>query len=134
MNTVDKKGLSGWQRIGIVASVVWAIGGGFWGYYIGYHEGGDFGRDYKQCRAGAQNWYQNQNLYKGTPRYTTGDLIKDLGKCQSEYASANRAANSTGSLYAALLAFLPIPLGWFAAYKSIALLRWIREGFEPDKS
>jgi hypothetical protein len=127
MNKVDKGRLNGWQRIGIVASVVWVIAGGCWGYNIGYHEGGDVDRDFEQCRAGAQNWYQNQ--YQGTPRYTTGDLIKDLGKCKSEYIKANKEATSTGSLYAGLLALLPIPLGWFAVYKSIALFLWIREGF-----
>ncbi|MGP8175062.1 MAG: hypothetical protein ACLP7O_11020 [Terracidiphilus sp.] len=119
--------LNGWQRIGVVLSVVWAIAGGFWGYNIGYYEGGDVRRDFEQCRAGAQYWYQNQ--YQGAPRYTTSDLIRDLGKCQLEYTRANKEATSTGSLYAVLLALLPIPLGWLAVYKSIALLRWIREGF-----
>ncbi len=56
-------------------------------------------------------------------------MIRDLGKCQLEYTRANKEATSTGSLYAVLLALLPIPLGWLAVYKSIALLRWIREGF-----
>jgi hypothetical protein len=78
---------------------------------------------------GAQNWYQNQNQYQETRRYTTNDLIKDLEKCGSEYRKAHKDAMSTGWLYAALLALLPIPLGWLAVYKSIALLNWIREGF-----
>ncbi len=122
--------LNGWQRIGVVASVLWAIGGGFWGYHIGYHEGGDVQRDFEQCRAAAQSRYQ----YQATPRYSTDDLIKDWEKCRSEYVKANKEATSTGSLYAVLLAFLPIPFGWLAVSKSVALLRWIREGFEPGKS
>lgn len=113
-------------------SVAWAIGGAFWGFNIGYHDGGDVDRDYEICRAGAQNWYQNQ--YQGTKPYTTGDLIRDLGKCQTEYAKANKDATSTGWLYAVLLALLPIPFGWLAVYKSVALIRWIREGFAPDRS
>jgi hypothetical protein len=125
MKAIEKGRLNGWQRIGVVASVLWAIGGAFWGFNIGYHEGGDVDRDFEVCRAGTQYRYQHQ----GTPRYTTDDLIKDLGKCQSEYARANKEATSTGSLYAVLLALLPIPLGWLAVYKFIALLRWIREGF-----
>jgi hypothetical protein len=122
--------LNGWQRIGIVVLVFWAIGGAFWGYNIGYHEGGDVDQDFKQCRAGAQNWYENQYRIEGSPRYTTKDLIGDWGKCKAEYDRANKDATSTGWLYAALLAVLPIPLAWFAVYKSIALLRWIREGFQ----
>lgn len=120
--------MNGWQRIGIVVSVIWAIGGGFSGYYIGYHEAGDFDRDFQQCRAGAQYWYQNQ--YHGTSRYTTDDLIRNLGKCKAAYVKANNESNSTGSLYALLLALLPIPFGWLAVYKSVRLFRWIREGFE----
>ncbi len=127
MNNADKWRLNGWQRIGVVLSVVWAIGGGCWGYNIGYHDGGDVDGDFQQCRAGAQNWYQNQ--YQGTSRYTTEDLIKDLEKCHSEYLKENKEATSAGLLYAALLGLLPIPLGWFVVYKSIALLCWIREGF-----
>lgn len=127
MNSVGKRHLNGWQRIGVVASVVWVIGGGLWGYYLGYHEGGEVDRDFQQCRAGAQNWYQNQ--YHGTSRYTTSDLIKDLEKCRSEYVKTNQEANYTGALYAVLLALLPIPLGWLAVCKSIALLHWIIEGF-----
>jgi hypothetical protein len=121
--------LNGWQRIGVVVSIAWVIGGAIWGYNIGYYEGGDVDRGFEQCRGGAQNWYQNQNQYQETRRYTTNDLIKDLEKCGSEYRKAHKDAMSTGWLYAALLALLPIPLGWLAVYKSIALLNWIREGF-----
>jgi type VI protein secretion system component VasK len=122
--------LNGWQRIGVVLSVLWAIGGAFWGYNIGYHEGGDVDRDFEQCKGGAHNWYQNQDQYQEARRYTTNDLIRDLGKCSSEYQGASKDATQTGALYAALLAILPIPLAWLAVYKSIALLHWIREGFE----
>ena len=105
---------------------------GNWGSVLGIqyrilHEGGDVDRDFEACRAGAQNWYWNQG--HRTPRYTTDDLIRDWGKCKSEYLKANKEATFTGSLYAVLLALLPIPLGWLAVYKFIALLRWIREGF-----
>jgi hypothetical protein len=122
--------MNGWQRIGVVLSVLWAIGGTFWGYNIGCHEGGDVDRDFEQCRQGAQNRYENQNQYQETRRYTPNDLIKDLGECRSRYKRASRDATQTGSLYAALLALLPIPFAWFAVYKSVALIRGVREGFE----
>ena len=125
-----QKQLNGWQRIGVVLSVLWAIGGSFWGYTIGYHESGDSDRDFQVCWDGAQNWYQNQYQIQGTPRYKASDLIRDQGKCRTEYDKVKKDATSTGTLYAALLAVLPIPLGWLAIYKFIALLRWIREGFE----
>jgi hypothetical protein len=31
--------LGGWQRIGIVAAIIWVFVGGFWGNSIGLHEG-----------------------------------------------------------------------------------------------
>lgn len=122
--------LNGWQRIGVVVSILWAFGGAFWGYNIGYYEGGNIGQDFEQCKVGAQNWYENQYPIAGAPRYTTSDLVRDLGRCEAEYHGANKNATSAGWLYAVLLAVLPIPLAWLAVYKSIALLRWIREGFQ----
>jgi hypothetical protein len=116
--------LNGWQRIGVVLSVLWAISGAFWGYNIGYHEGGDAKQEHEECRATV-----NARL-AGTARVTMNDWAKDIGRCDSVFRKQNEDATQTGSLYAALLALLPIPFAWIAVYKSIALLRWIREGFQ----
>lgn len=58
-------------------------------------------------------------------------MDRDLEKCWTDYEKAKKDATSNGEIDAALLALLPIPLSWFLVYKSIALIRWIREGFEP---
>lgn len=128
MLSIRKRRLNGWQRIGVVASFVWAIGGAFWGFSVGYNEYG-LSVDYYQCTAGAQNWFENQDQYPNSRRYTRDDLERDLGKCAAENLNAQKEASLSGALYAVLLALLPIPLGWLAVYKLIALLRWIREGF-----
>jgi hypothetical protein len=43
--------LNGWQRIGIVASVVWVFVGGFWGNQIGFSQGDYVREAYRQCLA-----------------------------------------------------------------------------------
>ena len=42
--------LNGWQRIGVVLSVVWAVTGAWWGSYIGTHELDYVQQDYEHCR------------------------------------------------------------------------------------
>jgi len=116
--------MNGWQRIGVVLSILWAISGAFWGYNIGYHEGGDIKQEHEQCRANV-----NARL-AATPRVSMNDWAEDIGRCDSVFRKQNGDSIQTGSLYAALLALLPIPFAWIAVYKSIALLRWIRKGFQ----
>jgi hypothetical protein len=41
--------LSRWQRAGVVASVLWGIGGGFWGLTIGAKEGNWILESYSRC-------------------------------------------------------------------------------------
>src|SRR5262245_57540869 len=46
-----KMRLNGWQRIGIVASVVWMIVGGMWGNEVGLRQGDYVGEAYVRCLA-----------------------------------------------------------------------------------
>jgi hypothetical protein len=41
--------LNGWQRIGVIASVLWAIGGAFWGNNIRLREGDWVLEEYRAC-------------------------------------------------------------------------------------
>jgi hypothetical protein len=76
--------LSGWQRVGIVLSVTWAIGGGMWGAYIGFRDEGD----------------QADKL--NTINHTRNDLLQDncLAKASTTWkwcsASASRALTLCG--------------------------------------
>jgi hypothetical protein len=112
--------LNGWQRIGVVLSVVWAIGGVGWGFNIAYI---DVEQNYSQCRAGANA------LYIHTANETS-EWGKALEQCDLNHVNQNEDAAFYGSVHAVFIGLLPIPIGWFAVYKSIALLRWIREGFK----
>jgi hypothetical protein len=124
--------LNGWQRIGVVASFAWAIGGAFWGYHIGYDWGHDIGfrgydiqQRFDSCWSDAQ-----QRELDAKSKHQTNNFIADSGQCKLNRRRDIQAASSNGWLYAALIGLLPIPCGWFGVYGSIALTYWIRRGFE----
>jgi hypothetical protein len=103
--------LNGWQRIGLVASVIWAIGAPIYldnaadrnadeTFYLVYDSCRDVpSNDPNQCFQRASRAHDN------VPRYT--------------FNSANGA----------LTALVPIGLGWLVAYALVYLVRWIGAGF-----
>jgi hypothetical protein len=108
------------QHIGVVASVMWAIGGACWGFNIGHQKRVDVLRDYELCRDRADF------LYRNTPGYTTSDWARDRKQCDFINVKKLERPASVRWLNAALVGLLPIPLGWLAAPKFMALVRWIR--------
>lgn len=102
--------LNGWQRIGIVLSIVWIFVGGFWGNNIGIHEG---------------DWAVN--LYRICLQTHSGDW----GACSKQFNTDYVEAVKYHWYYGAFLAFVPIPIAWLIVYGLIALTRWIRTGFKP---
>jgi uncharacterized membrane protein len=105
--------LNGWQRIGIVASVIWIFVGGFWGNNIGIHEGDWAINLYRVCLDANPNGWD---------------------ECTKTFDSNYVAAVQYHWYYAAFLAFVPIPLAWLIAWGLISLARWIRRGFEIRRS
>jgi hypothetical protein len=101
--------LNGWQRLGVVASVVWALGGAFWGNNLGLHEGDYVVTQYQIC--------------------TEGPLPVDWNACSQAFARDWPAAISHRWAYAAFFGLVPIPLGWLIVYGLRALVRWIQSGF-----
>jgi hypothetical protein len=109
--------LNGWQRIGIVASVIWAIGAPIYlddGAVKHAHE--LFAQSYEHCRDIPTNdpercFQQASRLYDTVPRYSL--------------TTPEQRVNF------ALAAFVPIVLAWLIAYALIYLVRWIRAGFKP---
>jgi hypothetical protein len=99
--------LNGWQRIGIVLSVIWAIGGGIWGNNLGIHEGDWVIRRLEYCLA----------------RET------DPAPCHAEFDKYYPRAIATHWASAAIVGLVPIPLVWLMIYGLIGLWRWIRRGF-----
>lgn len=103
--------LNGWQRIGIVASVVWTIGAPIYMDHAAQQEAGDaFDLSYRACRDVPSN---------------------DPDEC---FQRANRAYNTVPrypllSANAAVAALVPVGLGWLLVYALVYLVRWIRAGF-----
>jgi hypothetical protein len=100
--------MRGWKRIGIVLSVVWVFVGGFWGRNIGIHEG-DFATA----------------LYDICLRMDNSDWTK----CGADFKNYYERDIQNPWLYAAILAFVPIPIAWLIVWGCVAVGRWIHRGF-----
>jgi hypothetical protein len=106
---MSSRHLNGWQRIGIVLSVVWAIGGGLWGNSVAIRDGSAPAiMRYESCIS--------------VPNYDSDGCSQALDK--------DYAAGVAGHWYAAAaVGLVPIPIAWLLAYALIGLVRWIRRGF-----
>jgi|SRR5215468_873695 len=101
--------LNGWQRIGIVASVVWAIGAPIYLDYAAQQEAlAAFGRYYEACRDVPSN---------------------DPEQCFQRASRAYDNVTRYPRQWPALTALVPIGLGWLLAYALVYLVRWIGAGF-----
>ena len=101
--------LNGWQRIGIVLSVLWAIA------------------------AGVHLWLGWQTVSYGYWRvyyhcvFTPGN---DENSCQSAQEDAEK--KPTEYVWVMLpLALAVIPIAWLLVYIIVWTVRWIRRGFQP---
>jgi len=103
--------LNGWQRIGIVLSVVWVIGGGLWGNAIAIRDGG----------ATAETEF---GLCLDKPNHNYDACSQTFAK---DYAQGRCWPLVRGGLYRPR----PDPNRLAARLGLIALVRWIRRGFQP---
>ena len=105
--------LNGWQRIGIVASVIWAIGAPIYMDSAAERDADEkFSWVHGSCRDVPSNdrdqcYQRASRAYDSVPRY--------------HFTSANGA----------FVALAPIPFGWLLAYAVAYLARWIQAGFKP---
>lgn len=109
--------IGGWTRLGIVGSVLWALGAG---------------------------WHENQEIighhrYFYNASYETCTILKDAGR-DPEFKNKDcfDHAWSNSSVFlkdrwanVAFMALAPIPIGWLFIYGCVRLFRWIRAGFKP---
>jgi hypothetical protein len=106
--------LNGWRRIGIVASVIWAIGAPIYLDSAAQKDALEvFGRSYEHCRDIPRNdpnrcYEEASRLYETVPRYTFGGDPQNI----------------------AVVSLVPIVLGWLLVYALVYLVRWIRAGFK----
>jgi hypothetical protein len=97
--------LNGWQRIGIVLTVLWAIGGTIW---------------------------EVSSIIESDTSYDSYDacVLKpnaDRRACDQEFETQQFKEVRRGLVFV----LAPIPIAWLIAYGLIALARWIRRGFDP---
>jgi hypothetical protein len=97
--------LNGWQRIGVVLSVVWAMVAGTFAWKHA-HDQADAA--FRSCIDGVQTAAQ-------------------LQACRAVHFQA--IAMPRG-ISAAIVAFVPILVAWVLIFGIVGLVRWIRRGFQ----
>ena len=106
--------LNGWQRIGVVLSIVWIIGAGIYQRHADIQRASDSaGFAFRICS-------DNEQL---KPEI-------DLDRCTKEIENSYKIwmVGSWGNV--AFFAFVPMLLGWVAAYVLIRVWRWVKTGFK----
>lgn len=99
--------LHGWARIGIVLSLMWTIIGSVWALNLLY------GRVY-------QNYAVCQTMISAT-----------ASDCEQLFQTQYAEAQQRQLAAVAVLGFGPIPLVWLLVCGLVAVVRWIKRGFEP---
>lgn len=99
--------LNGWQRLGIIASVIWAFVGGFWDNYIGIHAGDWVVQRLSFCFEHSADW-----------KSCNADFDRDFGPAIADHWYV-----------AAFVGLVPIPVAWLLVYALLGLWRWVRRGF-----
>jgi hypothetical protein len=105
--------LGGWQRTGIVASVLWVIVAGV------------AARDADLRRA--SNWYDLS--YRTCTRNEPARSNYDFSDCERKATQTYDVFLEHSWADAALIAFGPIPLFWLLAYLVVGIWRWVKRGF-----
>jgi hypothetical protein len=108
--------LNGLQRIGIIASVIWLVGGGAIERNTDIRRAGEsMGLAYRICteREAARN-------------------SSDFSNCDKAGEEAWRISLVYSWWNAALVAFGPIILAWPLAYGILGLWRWVKRAFEES--
>lgn len=117
--------INGWQRIGVVASLLWTLGSGVYK---------------REIRLDSANHYQYA-MTTGICRQIAKDAVavdesRDEDalnwKCNSEAintAESMKALTGKSILNILAFSFPPVVAGWLLAYLSIMTFRWVRVGF-----
>jgi hypothetical protein len=116
--------LSGWQRVGVVVSVLWFFVGGFIGNNAAVND------------AGARTTLQFEGCVAANKR-----RLGEYGPCDQVWTpcwqqhSSWFMQNVEGHWWVALaVALIPLPFGWLLGWMVISTGRWIRGGFSKQPS
>lgn len=109
--------LNGWQRIGVIASVAWILVAGMYTETSESNRSSEsIGQQHVLCESGLQG-------------LTGDDWQKGFDQCNKLADEAVAEAYTDDWIVAALVAFVPVPLGWGFAYLVRFLVRWVKRGF-----
>jgi hypothetical protein len=103
--------LNGWQRIGIVASVIWAIGAPI---YL----------DDAAQQGATEAFIRYYDTCRDVPSNDPNQCFQRAGRAY-DAVTRYRLLSANG----AVAALVPVGLGWLLAYALVYLVRWIRGGF-----
>lgn len=130
--------LNGWQRIGVVVSVLWAIGAPI------YERNSIVNHSYWFTSQSSEVCGRAAKRAKLTAEILNPDVLaaleaesKEFRDCQErwlESAEEMRAVNGTAALNLLAVALMPIVVGWLLAFFSIEIFRWVRAGFGTNSS
>jgi hypothetical protein len=108
--------LNGWKRIGIIASVVWILAAGVHTYDSEIDRANDYiTSTFLNCES---NWVGTGDAYE-----------KHIDRCEKIENESLALALTSARLDGALVALIPVPLGWGFAYLILFLVRWVKRGF-----
>lgn len=101
--------LTGWRRLGIIASVLWFLVGFYWGNETGLGYGKTALEIYSVC-------INEPNLVH-------------FPYCSDQFHILYTGMTATHWQLAWAYGLVPIPFGWLLAWLVIVLIRWVRRGF-----
>jgi hypothetical protein len=114
--------LSGWKRIGIVASVLWAIGGFLWGVVSVPTPNAKL-NTCQQLSLERNRDPENHHLI-----ITKGFDI-DSARCREQWKRDLTTHASETRTFGTIYALVPIPFGWLIVWGLVRTGRWVRAGF-----
>ena len=103
--------LNGWQRGGIVFSIIWATGAAAW-----------------QCSADI-NRAESMSVWAYHLCREAQEVRAQADACMSQSESAYQGGLVGSWRDAAVLSLLPIPISWTALFLIAGIIRWIKAGF-----
>lgn len=101
--------LNGWQRIGVVLSVIWALGSAI---HVRQEQ--------------VANGYRLYQLQQST--CLNGDISKSR-ECSEKHPLQEAMDASVQWSDVAFFAFGPVTAGWLALWIAVGVFRWIKLGF-----
>jgi hypothetical protein len=110
--------LSGWKRIGIIVSVVWVVGAGIYTYDSEINRSSDsIANTHVRCDSYLAD-YKDEGAREAA-----------FQRCNKEADDSLALALTNARLEGALVALVPVPLGWGFTYLVLLLVRWVKRGF-----